>query len=118
MAKPKWGTKRSCPKCGARFYDLGKENPVTCIECDITWVPEPVLKSKQPFVAAKKQVKKASDAKPEDKVEKQKTEEVTAKADANEHEDVLVDVDTDSDDGDDDITAVVDAKLDGDENGG
>ena len=23
MVKPEWGTKRTCPKCGERFYDLG-----------------------------------------------------------------------------------------------
>ncbi len=49
MAKPEWGKKRSCPECGARFYDLGKDDPVTCIECGYEWVPEPVLKSKQPI---------------------------------------------------------------------
>ncbi len=49
MAKPEWGTKRSCPKCGERFYDLGKEDPVTCIDCGEEWTPEPVLKSKQPI---------------------------------------------------------------------
>ncbi len=49
MAKPEWGTKRTCPKCGERFYDLGKDDPVTCIECAETWTPEPVLKSKQPI---------------------------------------------------------------------
>ncbi len=49
MAKPEWGTKRSCPKCGTRFYDLGKEDPVACIECGEEWHPEPVLKTKQPI---------------------------------------------------------------------
>lgn len=49
MVKPEWGTKRSCPKCGTRFYDLGKEDPVTCIECGEEWTPEPVLKTKQPI---------------------------------------------------------------------
>jgi len=49
MAKPEWGTKRSCPKCGERFYDLGKDDPVTCIECGEEWHPEPVLKTKQPI---------------------------------------------------------------------
>ncbi len=49
MAKPEWGTKRTCPKCGERFYDLGKEDPVTCIECGEEWTPEPVLKTKQPI---------------------------------------------------------------------
>ena len=49
MVKPEWGAKRSCPKCSTRFYDLGKDDPVTCIECGNEWVPEPVLKSKQPL---------------------------------------------------------------------
>ncbi len=57
MAKPEWGAKRSCPKCAERFYDLGKDDPVVCIECGNQWTPEPVLKSKQPipFEEVKKQ---------------------------------------------------------------
>jgi len=60
MAKPEWGTKRSCPKCGTRFYDLGKEDPVNCISCGNVWDPEPILKSKQPlpFEEMKSDVKK------------------------------------------------------------
>ena len=51
MVKPEWGTKRTCPKCSARFYDLGKEDPIHCVavDCGHSWVPEPVLKSKQPL---------------------------------------------------------------------
>ena len=49
MVKPEWGAKRSCPKCSTRFYDLGKDEPVTCLECGHAWAPEPVLKSKQPL---------------------------------------------------------------------
>lgn len=49
MVKPEWGAKRTCPKCGERFYDLGKDDPVSCIECGNEWTPEPVLKSKQPI---------------------------------------------------------------------
>ena len=61
MVKPEWGTKRTCPKCGERFYDLGKEEPVTCVECGTHWEPEAVLKSKQPmpFEAAKPVADKA-----------------------------------------------------------
>ena len=49
MVKAEWGTKRTCPKCATRFYDLGKDDPVTCINCGVAWEPEPVLKSKQPM---------------------------------------------------------------------
>lgn len=64
MVKPEWGTKRSCPKCGTRFYDLGKDDPVTCIACGVTFQPEPILKSKQPmpFEMAKADPKKVEDA--------------------------------------------------------
>jgi uncharacterized protein (TIGR02300 family) len=64
MVKPEWGAKRTCPKCGERFYDLGKEDPVTCIECGNQWTPEPVLKSKQPipFEEAKKEEGKDTDS--------------------------------------------------------
>ncbi len=49
MIKPEWGTKRTCPKCATRFYDLQKDEPVTCINCGYGWEPEPILKSKQPL---------------------------------------------------------------------
>ena len=63
MIKAEWGTKRTCPKCATRFYDLGKEDPVTCIECNSTWTPEPILKSKQPlpFEVAKPDLIKKDD---------------------------------------------------------
>jgi uncharacterized protein (TIGR02300 family) len=63
VVKPEWGTKRTCPKCGTRFYDLGKEDPVTCIECGTAWGPEPILKSKQPlpYDAPKKEDEEKAD---------------------------------------------------------
>lgn len=62
MAKPEWGTKRSCPKCGERFYDLGNDEPVTCIECGEEWHPEPVLKTKQPIPFEDEEKKKDGEA--------------------------------------------------------
>ncbi|MBA15150.1 MAG: TIGR02300 family protein [Sphingomonas sp.] len=64
MVKPEWGTKRTCPKCATRFYDLEKDEPVTCIECGYAWEPEPVLKSKQPlpFESNKKEADKKEDS--------------------------------------------------------
>jgi uncharacterized protein (TIGR02300 family) len=49
MIQPEWGTKRTCPKCATRFYDLQKDDPVTCINCGHAWAPEAILKSKQPL---------------------------------------------------------------------
>ena len=62
MVKPEWGTKRTCPKCTTRFYDLGNDDPVHCIECGTDFIPEPVLKSKQPlpFEAAQTPQKEAA----------------------------------------------------------
>lgn len=55
MVKAEWGTKRACPKCNTRFYDLQNDEPATCIVCGYAWMPESMLKSKQPlpFEAAK-----------------------------------------------------------------
>ncbi len=63
MVKAEWGAKRTCPKCATRFYDLGKDDPVTCVECGSQWQPDPVLKSKQPlpFDAPKPAVEKETE---------------------------------------------------------
>jgi uncharacterized protein (TIGR02300 family) len=47
VAKPEWGTKRQCGKCGARFYDLAND-PIVCPSCGVTHVPEIILKSRAP----------------------------------------------------------------------
>lgn len=91
MAKAKWGTKRTCPKCGARFYDLGKDNPVTCIECKNEWVPEPVLKSRQPVP----EVEKKAPKKAEKDEKKDEAEELLEEED--------IDLDEDEDKGVEDI---------------
>jgi uncharacterized protein (TIGR02300 family) len=46
LANPEWGTKRQCPKCGTRFYDLGNFEPIVCIDCEHKFKPEVILKSK------------------------------------------------------------------------
>ena len=86
MVKPEWGAKRNCPKCGERFYDLGKDDPVTCIECGNEWTPEPVLKTKQPIP-----------------FEEETKKEVEEEADSDLADDDLEDVDDDEDSPDNDI---------------
>jgi uncharacterized protein (TIGR02300 family) len=93
MVKPEWGTKRSCPKCSTRFYDLGAEDPVHCIECGFEWIPEPVLKSKQPmpFEAPEAEVKEKKD-------EDLEAEELAIDEDEEPSADDEVDLATDDDD--------------------
>ncbi len=92
MIKAKWGTKRTCPKCGTRFYDLGKDDPVVCIECENQWVPEPLLKSRQPHLEEEKPKE------PEAEVADETEEDLVPDED---DEDVNPDDDIDLDDGGD-----------------
>jgi uncharacterized protein (TIGR02300 family) len=46
VVKPELGTKRICPNCGARYYDLHRD-PVTCPKCGSAFDPETVLKSRR-----------------------------------------------------------------------
>ena len=46
MAKPEWGSKRICPSCGTRYYDLMRE-PVVCPKCSTPFDPEAFLKSRR-----------------------------------------------------------------------
>jgi uncharacterized protein (TIGR02300 family) len=40
MSKPARGTKRVCPSCGARFYDLNR-TPITCPVCQAVYQVTP-----------------------------------------------------------------------------
>jgi uncharacterized protein (TIGR02300 family) len=51
VAKPEWGTKRICPSCGTRYYDLLRE-PVVCPKCSTPFDPEAFLKSRRSRPAA------------------------------------------------------------------
>ena len=74
MVKPEWGAKRQCPKCGERFYDLQKDEPVTCIQCGYAWHPEPILKSKQPIPF--EEVKKEEVAEPDSDLADEELEDI------------------------------------------
>src|SRR4051812_24764202 len=51
VAKPEWGSKRICPSCGTRYYDLMRE-PVICPKCSTPFDPEAFLKSRRARPAA------------------------------------------------------------------
>jgi uncharacterized protein (TIGR02300 family) len=46
VAKPEWGSKRICPSCGTRYYDLMRD-PVVCPKCSTPFDPEAFLKSRR-----------------------------------------------------------------------
>jgi uncharacterized protein (TIGR02300 family) len=95
MVKPEWGAKRTCPKCSTRFYDLGHEDPVHCINCGTDFVPEPVLKSKQPL---------AFEAAPQQQKETAQDEDLAAEELAvDEDEEISADEEVDLNTGDDDL---------------
>lgn len=111
MAKPEWGTKRTCPKCGTRFYDLQKDDPATCIDCGTTWTPEPILKAKQPVMIDKAAAKVAP----------KEDEDVDAEDLLGDDDDIDLSGDDDDDivslddDDDDEVTGMVDSSLSDDE---
>jgi uncharacterized protein (TIGR02300 family) len=94
MVKPEWGAKRTCPKCSTRFYDLGQEDPVHCINCGTDFVPEPVLKSKQPLAFEAAPPVRKEPAEEEDLA----AEELTIDEDAEVSADEEVDLNTGDDD--------------------
>lgn len=106
MAKPELGTKRQCPKCGTRFYDLGNVDPITCINCQHTFYPETILKPRRPVAEA---VPEEKPRKPERS--KKEDDESLDDEDSDSDMDSLLDVDEDEDD----IDVEVDVEKDDDE---
>lgn len=54
MAKPEWGTKRTCHTCGARFYDLRRE-AIVCPVCGAVHDPDRQPKPRRPGPAMKEE---------------------------------------------------------------
>jgi len=46
LAKPEWGTKRICPSCGTRYYDLMREQ-IVCPKCSTPYDPEAFLRARR-----------------------------------------------------------------------
>ena len=95
MVKPEWGSKRTCPKCSTRFYDLGKDDTVHCINCGNDFVPEPALKSKQPMAFEAAPVAAAKEPEKDDELA---AEDLAIDEDAEVSADEEVDLDTGDED--------------------
>ncbi len=46
MSKPEWGTKRTCPSCNIRFYDMHHQ-PIVCPKCATTFDPDAFVKKRR-----------------------------------------------------------------------
>lgn len=127
MSKPELGTKRDCPSCGAKFYDLNK-NPVVCPKCKHEYVPDAGPKAKRAKPAEKPKEKPVKRAVVEDddnvSLDAMRDDEFAADTDDDIDVDVDVDVDVDADDdtfladdedGDDDVTGIVRGGKGGDD---
>ena len=128
MSKPELGTKRDCPSCGAKFYDLNK-NPVVCPKCKHEYVPDAGPKAKRAKPAEKpkeKPVKRVVAEDDEDNVSLDAMRDDEFAADTDDDIDVDVDVEVDDDadddtfleddeDGDDDVTGIVRGGKGGDD---
>ena len=53
MPKEEWGTKRLCPHCGARFYDLNND-PMTCPACGTEFSAESLATARSRSLIAEK----------------------------------------------------------------
>src|SRR5262249_19536014 len=62
LAKPEWGTKRICPSCGTRYYDLLRDQ-VICPKCSTPYDPEAFLKARRarPVAPVEKELAPVSD---------------------------------------------------------
>ncbi|WBU57429.1 TIGR02300 family protein [Paracoccus sediminicola] len=60
MPKEEWGTKRLCPQCGSRFYDLQKD-PMTCPVCDAEMTLESLSQGRTRSLVSEKTASKDDD---------------------------------------------------------
>ncbi|MGB0906774.1 MAG: FYDLN acid domain-containing protein [Maricaulaceae bacterium] len=100
MAKVDLGTKRFCPECSAKFYDLARV-PATCPECQHSFDPEELLAAAEGIAA----MKANEDIKDFDKDEDDDAEETGAAKE-----------EVDEDDIDEAEAEAKELELDGDDN--
>jgi len=67
VAKPELGTKRECPECAIRYYDLGR-SPCVCPKCGDSFEPDVAPPTRAVKAEKPKVAKKPKTAVPDDKV--------------------------------------------------
>ncbi len=116
MAKPEWGTKRICPSCGARYYDLLRD-PVVCPKCSTPFDPEALLRARRarPAAPVEKELEPVgreeigADVEVEEEVEAAEDEEEAAPLEEGEEEDEeLIEDASELGEDEDDMAEVID----------
>lgn len=90
MPKEEWGTKRLCPACGSRFYDL-RNDPMTCPACGAEFSAENLTNARTRSMIAEKSL--ARDTETDDVID----DDLDDAAEAGELDDDLLDEDDDAD---------------------
>src|ERR1700683_4276681 len=110
LAKPEWGTKRICPSCGTRYYDLMREQ-VVCPKCSTPYDPEAFLKARRsrPVAPVEKELAPVGDDVETEDVETVEDDEAVplAAGDEEEEEELIEDASELGED-EDDIAEVID----------
>ena len=110
MAKPEWGTKRICPSCGTRYYDLMREQ-VVCPKCSTPYDPEAFLKARRsrPVAPVEKELAPVGDDVETEDVETVEDDEAVplAAGDEEEEEELIEDASELGED-EDDMAEVID----------
>jgi len=116
VAKPEWGTKRICPSCGARYYDLLRD-PVVCPKCSTPFDPEALLRARRarPAAPVEKELEPVgreeigADVEVEEEVEAAEDEEEAAPLEEGEEEDEeLIEDASELGEDEDDMAEVID----------
>jgi uncharacterized protein (TIGR02300 family) len=113
VAKPEWGSKRICPSCGARYYDLMKPlGEIVCPKCATQFDPEAFLKTRRARVAAVPEKEVAAAVPDEVEVEVEEAEavegeEVAAEGESEEEEEELIEDASELGEDEDDMAEVI-----------
>jgi len=119
VAKPELGTKRECPECAVKYYDLGR-SPCACPKCGTSFEPDVATPSRTVKAEKPKVAEKSEAPPPDEKVEVVSLDALGAEEQDSEEnmedsdEAALADIDIpdDDDDDDDDETETSDVFLD------
>ncbi len=117
MAKPEWGTKRICPSCGTRYYDLMRD-PVVCPKCSTPFDPEAFLRARRarPPAPVEKELEPVSaeevdpdlEAEQAETVEDEEEEGAVPLEEAEEEEEELIEDASELGEDEDDMAEVID----------